>query len=223
MRSVQNEFTRNNDIVVFDFEDTYRNLTIKTLTSLHWAVHTFNTSYILKVDDDTFPNVNEILHFLQQRISPTSKVILGHCSGDNPVDRNKTSKYYVGFHDYPLREWPPFCFGTGYVISNLAVHRLLEFTKEPRLYHLEDVSLGLLARKVGNVEILNIDKWKGYSLDGKVHDCPDTYTFHNVGPDVMETMWKNCFMRPGIKIIHKQSNIIEIINSKINILQRSNS
>ena len=216
LRRLQKESAVYQDIVAFNFEDTYRNLTVKTLTSISWAVNSFNTQFILKIDDDMFPNVKEILHLLKERISGSNEVILGDCSRDLSVDRNKTSKYYVSYHDYPLNSWPPFCFGTGYVISSRAVRDLLEVTDETRLYHLEDVSLGLLARKVGNVKILNVNKWKGCTLDGKIHECPSTYTFHNVGPDTMEVLWRNCMLRPSRKTIHNHDeDNIRIINPKI--------
>ena len=192
LTSVQNESALYNDIVVFDFQDTYRNLTIKTLTSLNWAVSTFNTLFILKADDDTVANVKKIISFLQRKINPNSEIILGDCVAGVPVDRNMTSKYYISYHDYPFRAWPPFCFGTGYVISSLAVRHLLALTNETRLYHLEDVSMGLLANKIPAVRILNVDRWRGISLNW--NRCPRTFTFHDVRPEVAEMLWKRCMM-----------------------------
>ena len=192
---MQNESALYNDIVVFDFEDSYRNLTIKTLTSLHWAVKTFNTSFILKVDEDMVANVRDIISLLRRKITPDSEIILGDCVSGIPIERNMTSKYYISYHDYALGAWPPVCFGTGYVISSLAVRHLLTLTNETRLYHLEDVSIGLLANKIPSIGILNVKQWKGISLDR--NRCPRTFTFHDVTPEVAEMLWKRCMMKPN--------------------------
>ena len=192
LTSVKNESVFYNDIVVLNFQDTYRNLTIKTLTSLHWAVNTFNTSFILKADDDTVANVRKIISLLQRKINPNSEIILGDCVAGVAVDRNMTSKYYISYHDYPFRAWPPFCFGTGYMISSLAVRHLLQLVNQTRLYHLEDVSMGLLANKVPGVRILNVDLWRGISLNW--NRCQRTFTFHDVRPEVAEMLWKRCMM-----------------------------
>ena len=48
------------DIVVFDFLDTYVNLTIKTLVSLNWIFNVYKTDIYLKVDDDVLFNVTDV-------------------------------------------------------------------------------------------------------------------------------------------------------------------
>ena len=195
------------DIVVFDFEDTYRNLTLKTLTSLHWAVNTFNTPFILKIDDDMVANVKEIIRLLKAKINPSSEIILGECLVNVPVIRNMTSKYYVNHHDYPFTAWPPFCFGTGYVISSFAVRHLLAVANDTRLCHLEDVSLGILARRVESVRILNVRKWKGITME--TNTCPGTFTFHNVTPEAAETLWTRCMMgrKSGHDVIPNEHDV----------------
>ena len=210
--SLQKESHMYNDIVVFDFEDTYRNLTIKTLTSLHWVVNTFNTSFILKVDDDIFPFVGEVLKLLKNRTSKTGNFLLGDCESNTKVNRKPHSKVYVSFHDYPDVTWPAFCFGTAYVISSLAVRYLLALTNETRLYHMEDVSLGLLARKSKNTQLLDVGRWKSEQT-GSRNRCPETYTYHSVSHVTMETLWNNCVMNSSRRaMIYTEDKVIRIKN-----------
>ena len=204
-----------NDIVVFDFQDAYRNLTIKTLTSLHWAVNTFNASYIFKVDDDVFPYVKDLLKLLKNRANKSGDFLMGDCENNTKVNRNPHSKVYVSFHDYPDVTWQTFCFGTAYVISSLAVRHLLALTNETRLYHMEDVSLGLLARKSKHTQLLDVGRWKseqtGIEYTGSEHSgsektgsrnrCPRTFTYHSVNPVAMETIWRRCVMNSSSRVV----------------------
>ena len=52
--------------------------------------------------------------------------------------------------------------------------------------------MGLLANKIPGVRILNVDRWRGISLDW--NRCPRTFTFHDVTPEVAEMLWKRCMM-----------------------------
>ena len=216
--------------MVFDFQDTYRNLTIKTLTSLHSAVNTFNTSYLLKVDDDVFPYVGDLLKLLKNRTNKSGNFLMGDCENNTNVNRNPESKVYVSYHDYPDVTWPPFCFGTAYVISSPAVRHLLALTNETRLYHMEDVSLGLLARKSKHTQLLDVGRWKsehtgsaqtrsaentgseqtGNEKTGSRNKCPHTYTYHSVAPVTMEAIWRRCGMNSSSRaMIYTEEKLIK--------------
>ena len=93
-------------------------------------------------------------------MNKSGNFLLGDCENNTKVNRNPHSKVYVSFHDYTDVTWPAFCFGTAYVISSLAVRHLLALTNETRLYHMEDVSLGLLARKSKHTQLLDVGRWK---------------------------------------------------------------
>ncbi|XP_004485336.2 beta-1,3-galactosyltransferase 4 [Dasypus novemcinctus] len=56
------------DIIQAAFQDSYRNLTLKTLSGLSWAVqHCPAARYILKTDDDVYVNVRELVSELVRR------------------------------------------------------------------------------------------------------------------------------------------------------------
>lgn len=47
---VATEAKQYNDLIVGEFNDTYRNLTLKTLTGLSWvSQHCLHTSFVVKV------------------------------------------------------------------------------------------------------------------------------------------------------------------------------
>ena len=57
---LQEEAQFYNNIVVFDFLDTYVNLTIKTIVSLNWVFNSYNTDIFLKLDDDALLSVTNV-------------------------------------------------------------------------------------------------------------------------------------------------------------------
>ena len=65
-RVVEAERKKFNDIIQTDFIDTYKNLTIKTITGLKWA-RTFcpNAKFILKTDHDAFVHVPNLIRYLK--------------------------------------------------------------------------------------------------------------------------------------------------------------
>ena len=154
-----------NDIVMFNFLDTYLNLTIKTLVSLNWAVTTYNTQMFLKNDDDVIFNVKTIYHRLVTSkpagaINP--RAIMGLCfSGALPV-RGCCDKFSISQSVYPRRKYPVYCGGGNYAITKTAVLTLLNHSLSTTLLSLEDVSLGILAEKAGDVNMTKIPDWLFY-------------------------------------------------------------
>ncbi|XP_054578480.1 beta-1,3-galactosyltransferase 4 isoform X1 [Eptesicus fuscus] len=70
--SLENDLERESvargDILQAAFQDSYRNLTLKTLSGLSWAdKHCPRARYILKTDDDVFVNVPELVSELVRR------------------------------------------------------------------------------------------------------------------------------------------------------------
>lgn len=67
-KKLEEESSAHGDILQATFLDTYRNLTLKTLSGLNWAdKHCPTAQYILKTDDDVFVNVPELVSELVWR------------------------------------------------------------------------------------------------------------------------------------------------------------
>lgn len=107
------------DMVQGEFEDSYRNLSYKALTVLHWVKERCsNATYFFKVDDDVIVNVFS----LQQ-------VIVDFSSGSGLKKKNeivcytfhnitvkRTGKWAVTYDELPKNEsYPAFCAGMGYI------------------------------------------------------------------------------------------------------------
>ncbi|XP_075411570.1 beta-1,3-galactosyltransferase 4 [Tenrec ecaudatus] len=65
------EAAAHGDVLQAAFHDSYRNLTLKTLSGLNWAsTHCPMARYVLKTDDDVYVNVPELVSELVQRGGP---------------------------------------------------------------------------------------------------------------------------------------------------------
>jgi len=67
LEGIETEKHLYDDLIVANFQDSYDNLTLKTMSSLEWMDAYCNQSeYILKTDDDMFINVPNLLSFIDK-------------------------------------------------------------------------------------------------------------------------------------------------------------
>ncbi|CAK9305011.1 unnamed protein product [Gordionus sp. m RMFG-2023] len=132
------------DILKINIMDTYANLTYKTMSGITFALMRgiqnkisplFKSScfkrYLLKIDDDTLPNLASLIETLlnyhenlsipnlsmSQQASITSPVFICNVVQHWLPVRNSRQKNFLSSLDYPPRELPPFCPGSAYLLS----------------------------------------------------------------------------------------------------------
>ena len=141
------------------------NLTIKTIVSLNWVFNAFNTDIFLKLDDDVLFSVADIhrtllKHLYNSRSEDPDSTIAGWCFSGAPVIRNLKHKWGVSREVYSPPTYPRYCLGLSYALTKSAISSLLNQTLNTPLIHLEDVSVGILAQKAGNITLIDIPKWR---------------------------------------------------------------
>jgi len=140
------------DVIVADFVDTYRSLSLKSLSALVWARrHCRTARYIVKVDDDVYMRP-ELLPRVRQLISDTSdSTIVGSLNVNSTVQRRGI--WRVDEQAFPAPVFPPYCSGNLYAMTSSAADRLLavaETDEQSVPFPLEDVYItALLATSVG--------------------------------------------------------------------------
>ncbi|KAM6185079.1 beta-1,3-galactosyltransferase 4 [Rhynchocyon petersi] len=214
------------DILQAAFQDSYRNLTLKTLSGLNWAnTHCSMARYILKTDDDVFVNVPELVAELVRRggrweqwemdvgLQRTAAVReKRHQQEDQALGSLPVPLLYLGrvhWRVYPSRtpggrhqvseeQWPeawgpfpPYASGTGYVLSASAVQLILKVASRTPFLPLEDVFVGVSARRGGLTPTHSV-KLAGatqYPLD---RCCYGKFllTSHRLDPWKMQQAWK---------------------------------
>ena len=140
------------DVIIADFVDTYRSLSLKSLSGLTWARrHCRAARYIVKVDDDVYMRP-ELLPRLRQLTSDCSEsVIVGSLNVNSTVQRR--GLWRVDDRTFPAPVFPPYCSGNTYAMTSSVADRLLTVAKtdgESAPFPLEDVYVtALLATSVG--------------------------------------------------------------------------
>ncbi len=190
-----------NDILIINFIDSYQNLTTKTLTSFSWAYSRCpHIQFYVKIDDDVFINTEKVLDLLYSNVTKYENLLIGDCPNHLGPNRDKASKYYVSRDIFHEKRWPPFCFGTTYILGNYSAANLLKVASSTPVVPLEDASMGILARASGTVNVLRIHNWRWTIWEPRKHfaytACPVTYTVHNITPKQIEKLWKYCLIRP---------------------------
>ncbi|ELU15030.1 hypothetical protein CAPTEDRAFT_93685, partial [Capitella teleta] len=121
---VSAESDRYNDIILADFIDSYRNLTLKSLMTLKWMnEHCKLAHFMVKVDEDIFVNIPRMWSLLERNSMPGS--MIGRAM-DAKVLRARTSKFSVPVAQYPFSQYPQYLSGPIYAISAPLIPRLME-------------------------------------------------------------------------------------------------
>uniref|UniRef100_A0A8C2WGG1 Hexosyltransferase n=1 Tax=Cyclopterus lumpus TaxID=8103 RepID=A0A8C2WGG1_CYCLU len=146
--ALEEESRTRGDIIQVNFQDSYQNLTIKTMMMMNWlATHCPNASYVMKVDADSFVNIFYLLGRL--RSSPGRGFITGSVISDGRPRRDMRSKWRVSEELYPDSSFPPYVSGAGYVFSGDLAPRISWASRFVKVIPLEDVYVGLCLRVLG--------------------------------------------------------------------------
>lgn len=142
------ESEEHHDIILSDFLDSYKNLTIKTMVIMKWlATYCQNAEYAMKIDSDMFLNVNTLVNILLK--APRENYMTGLVAKGAIVLRDPNSKWYLPKNEFPEDFYPPYALGLGYVLSIDLPNKLIEGAKHVKAVYIEDVFLGLCMRYQG--------------------------------------------------------------------------
>lgn len=134
------------DIIQLNAPEGYGNLTAKTLGMLRWVTTYKKVKYVMKVDDDTYPNFNGLLPMLMQSTDKYS--LHGHIFPCAPV--LNFTKWAESPRIFNQAFYPTYAQGSAYIVSwDLAVDlgRTYYADHKRNMLHNEDASVGLWIRR----------------------------------------------------------------------------
>lgn len=145
---LEEESRKYDDIIQMNFQDSYQNLTIKTMMIMNWvATYCPDAYYVMKVDADIFVNVFYLIKRL--RSSPRRGFITGSVIRDGRPRRENNSKWHVSKALYPEDRFPWYVSGAGYVFSIDLAAQISWASRFVPMIPLEDVYVGLCLRVLG--------------------------------------------------------------------------
>ncbi|XP_044540101.1 UDP-GlcNAc:betaGal beta-1,3-N-acetylglucosaminyltransferase 7-like, partial [Gracilinanus agilis] len=184
------------DILQWDFLDSFFNLTLKEVNFLKW-LDTFcpQVSFIFKGDDDVFVSPTNLLEFLQDR-RPQENLLVGEVLDDARPIRAKRNKYYVPSALYSKTFYPSYAAGGGYLMTRRLAHDLYLASQTLELYPIDDVFQGMCL-KVLRVRPMHHEGFKSFGITRfrESHLNKDPCLFrsmlmvHKMQPKEMLSMW----------------------------------
>ena len=149
-------------IIRLNLEDSYLNLTLKSIAMLRWIrLHCNNARFIAKMDDDFLVSVDTLLDVLSQAHKQhMTNTIFGRVSlshkwniwGDAGRIWNLDSSVY------PLDSWPNYASGPLYILTKDVIGRLLQRAGmlDTPLINIEDIFVTGIVRVLENVTLTSV-------------------------------------------------------------------
>ncbi|XP_016517287.1 beta-1,3-galactosyltransferase 2-like [Poecilia formosa] len=147
---VKQESEQYRDLIQSNFQDSYRNLTIKTMVMLEWlAQHCANASFVIKIDSDMLLHVDNLVALLLDPKTPKENYMTGLVWWHSPVLRNPFNKFYMPTQVITEPEYPPYPLGMAYVMSLDLPKKILSVSPQIKPIYIEDAYLGMCLKRLG--------------------------------------------------------------------------
>uniref|UniRef100_A0A3P9H908 Hexosyltransferase n=1 Tax=Oryzias latipes TaxID=8090 RepID=A0A3P9H908_ORYLA len=150
-RLLEFEQRRHNDILQWDFHDSFFNLTLKQILFLEWMERNCpQVHYLLNGDDDVFANTDNMVVFLQNfKKGGRKHLFTGHLIQYVGPVRETWSKYYVPVQVHEPESYPPYCGGGGFLLSGYTARIIYNMSHSITILPIDDVYMGMCLQKGG--------------------------------------------------------------------------
>lgn len=124
--AIKQEAKSFDDIVQGNYQDTYRNLTLKALNGMEYRKsHCNQPDYILAIDDDTYVDLFNFKAHLARLESKTNFI---ECSERTVVNGKvwRQGQWAVSLETYPNAKYPTYCNGPCYLMPKSTSSQLYD-------------------------------------------------------------------------------------------------
>ncbi|XP_022065328.1 N-acetyllactosaminide beta-1,3-N-acetylglucosaminyltransferase 2-like isoform X2 [Acanthochromis polyacanthus] len=182
-----------NDLLQWDYRDSFFNLTLKEVLFLEWfSKHCPLAQYVLKGDDDVFVNTLQVIDLLEGLSDNKAKdLFIGDVISNAGPHRNENLKYFIPESVF-VGQYPPYAGGGGYLLSGELAIRLYNASQQVVLFPIDDVYTGMCLRKLGLAPTKH-SGFKTFDIDIKYRSTPCIYRnlvlVHSRKPQEIIEIW----------------------------------
>ncbi|KAM9330637.1 N-acetyllactosaminide beta-1,3-N-acetylglucosaminyltransferase 3-like [Gastrophryne carolinensis] len=187
------------DILQWDFQDTFYNLSLKQVLFYNWLeLRCPGAQFVFNGDDDVFVHISNVITYLKglEVDGLKSHLFVGALNIGMPPVREKFSKYYVPEELFPGDSFKPYCGGGGILMSGFTSYAIYRESQHVPLFPIDDAYLGMCLDRAGlspgNHEGM---RTYGISMPNSVDSFDTCYyrdmlMVHRFVPYEMLIMWK---------------------------------
>ncbi|XP_035533600.1 N-acetyllactosaminide beta-1,3-N-acetylglucosaminyltransferase 3-like [Morone saxatilis] len=146
------EHREHNDILQWDFNDTFYNLTLKQILFLEWMERNCpNARFLMNGDDDVFANTDNMVEYLQglKDNNGSKHLFTGHLIQNVGPIRSSGSKYFIPVQIQESESYPPYCGGGGFLLSGYTASVIYSMSHSITILPIDDVYMGMCLAKAG--------------------------------------------------------------------------
>uniref|UniRef100_A0A3P8SAA1 Hexosyltransferase n=1 Tax=Amphiprion percula TaxID=161767 RepID=A0A3P8SAA1_AMPPE len=182
-----------NDLLQWDYRDSFFNLTLKEVLFLEWfSKHCPQAQYVLKGDDDVFVNTLRVIDLLEGLPDNKAKdLFIGDVISNAGPHRNQKLKYFIPESVF-VGQYPPYAGGGGYLLSGELAIRLYNISQQVVLFPIDDVYTGMCLRKLGLAPTKHTG-FKTFDIEKKYRSTPCIYRslvlVHSRTPQEIIEIW----------------------------------
>lgn len=139
-----------NDIIQWDFNEKFYNLTLKQILFLEWMERNCpNVRFLLNGDDDVFVNTNNMVEYLQglEDNDGSKHLFTGHLIQNVGPIRSSGSKYFIPVQVQESDFYPPYCGGGGFLLSGYTALVIYKTSPSVAILPIDDVYMGMCLAK----------------------------------------------------------------------------
>lgn len=194
--ALESEQMHYHDILIGNYLDTYRNLTLKVLHGFQWITSQCETKFVLKTDDDCFLNMPVLYNLLLvAQESSTKALYVGKSPASLSVIRNPYNKWHVTKAEYALDRYPVYMSGTGYLLSADLVSSITGISSYIQPFPNEDAFVGVVNTFLG-VKPINSARFTSYSKSWSSCNYRYIVLMHNLPAELQSQCYQMALQAP---------------------------
>ncbi|XP_008301465.1 UDP-GlcNAc:betaGal beta-1,3-N-acetylglucosaminyltransferase 3-like [Stegastes partitus] len=207
---LEHEQRQYNDILQWDFTDTFFNLTLKQVLFLEWMDRNCpHVRFLMNGDDDVLAHTDNMVTYLKTlKDNDGSKhLFAGNLMQNITPYRFPDSKYYVPVQVQETDTYPPYLGGGGFLLSGYSALVMYNMSHSVMFHNIDDVFIALCMEKAGVRPTSHIGvKIAGHRSPGNIDPLEPCYfkeilLVHRFLPAELYVMW-NRLHDPNLKCFH---------------------